>query len=123
RCRAGRGGRRRSRRRASSVRGRPAEGRPSAELLVQVADARLVVRLAGPERPRELVVPVRLVRLALLLEAAAEDVVRVVVVRGELQHRAELGLGLVPALDAEVREAQRLADRRLVRLPALRLLE
>ena len=47
----------------------------------------------------------------------------VVVGRRELEHRAELRLGLVPALDAEVRDAERLADRRLVRLAPLRLLE
>ena len=44
------------------------------------------VGLAGPQRARELVVPVRLVLAALLLEAAAERVVRVVVHRRELEH-------------------------------------
>src|SRR5712691_10440141 len=79
--------------------------------------------LARPERVRELVVPVRLVRLPLLLEAAAERIVRVVVRRRELEHRAEFGLRLLPALDAEVGDAERLADRGLLGLAALRLLE
>ena len=48
---------------------------------------------------------------------------RVVVGRRELEHRAELRLGLLPAVDAEVRDAERLADRRLLGLAALRLLE
>ena len=39
------------------------------------------------------------------------------------EHRAELALGLVVPLDPEVRDAQRLPDGRLVRLPFLRLLE
>jgi hypothetical protein len=49
--------------------------------------------------------------------------VRVVVVRGELEDRSELRRGLVVAADAEVRDPERLADRRLVRLAPLRLLE
>src|SRR5207247_2625451 len=89
----------------------------------QIAYTRLVVGLAGAQRVRELVVAVRLVRLALLLEAAAERVVRVVVGRRQLEHCAELRLGLAPAVDAEVGDAERLADRRLLRLAALRLLE
>ena len=48
---------------------------------------------------------------------------RVVVRRRELEHGAELRLGLAVAPDPEVRDAERLADRRLVRLAALRLLE
>ena len=67
--------------------------------------------------------PVRFVRLALLLEAAAERVVRVVVDRRELEHGAELLLGVLPALEPEVRDPERLANRRLVRLEALRPLE
>src|SRR5205085_644178 len=62
-------------------------------------------------------------RAALLLEAAAERVVRVVVGRREFEHLPELGLRLLPAVDAEVRDPERLADRGLVRLAALRLLE
>ena len=90
---------------------------------IEVADPRRVVGLARPQRAGELVVAVRLGGLALLLQAAAERVVRVVVGRRELEHRAELLLGLVVAADAEVRDAERLADRRLVRLAPLRLLE
>ena len=48
---------------------------------------------------------------------------RVVVGRRQLEHRAELRLGLLPAVDAEVRDAERLADRGLLGLAALRLLE
>ena len=48
---------------------------------------------------------------------------RVVVGRRELEDRPELVGGLVVAADAEVRDPERLADRRLVRLPPLRLLE
>ena len=59
----------------------------------------------------------------LLLQAAAERVVRVVVRRRDVEHRAELGLSLVVAVDAEVRDPERLADRRLVRLAPLRLLQ
>src|SRR6266545_3905169 len=91
--------------------------------LAQIADAGLVVGLARAQRVRELVVPVRLVGLSLLLEAAAECVVGVVVGRRELEHRAELRLRGVPAVDAEVGDAQRLADRRLLGLAALRLLQ
>src|SRR5581483_1249596 len=80
-------------------------------------------RAARPQRARELVLPVRLPLAALLLEAAAERVVRVVVGGRELEQCAELGLRLGPPLDAEVRDPERLADRRLVRLPPLRLFE
>ena len=66
---------------------------------------------------------VRLGLAALLLERAAERVVRVVVGRRELEHGAELGLGLLPAREAEVGDPERLADRRLLRLEPLRLLE
>ena len=53
--------------------------------------------------------PVRLLDATLLLEHAAERVVRVVLGRLELEERAELGLCLVPALEAEVGDAERLA--------------
>src|SRR5207248_6073926 len=79
--------------------------------------------LAGPERARQLVVPVRLRLTAELLEAAAERVVRVVVHGRELEHLAELGLRLRVALDAEVGDPERLTDRGLLRLAPLGLLE
>src|SRR6266404_8442618 len=60
---------------------------------------------------------------ALLLEAAAEGVMGVVVHRIELEHLAELRLRLFPAANAEVRDPQRLSNRRLLRLAPLRLLE
>ena len=47
----------------------------------------------------------------------------VVVRRRELEDGAELRLRLLPALDPEVRDPERLADRRLVGLEPLRLLE
>ena len=93
------------------------------EVPVQVAHARRVRLAARPERARQLVVAIRLVVPALLLERAAEAVVRVVVGRRELEHRAELGLRLLPALDPEVGDPERLADRGLVGLLLLRLLE
>ena len=65
-----------------------------------------VLLRAGPQRARELVVPVRLRGVPLLLEAAAERVVRVVVGRRELEHRPELRRGLVVAADPEVRDAR-----------------
>ena len=73
---------------------------------------------------RELVVPVRLRRAALLLERPAEGVVRVVVGRVELVgNGAELALGLLPACEPEVGDPERLTDRRLLGLEPLRLLE
>src|SRR5438874_1592039 len=66
---------------------------------------------------------VRLRGLPLLLETAAEGVVRVVVRRRDLEHGAELALGLVVAVNAEVGDAERLADRGLVRLALLGLLQ
>src|SRR5439155_17479460 len=72
--------------------------------LVELADACPILLRSGPKRARELVVPVRLDLSPLFLEAAAERVVGVVVDRGELQHLAELGLGLAPAADPEVRD-------------------
>src|SRR4051812_19154620 len=100
---------------------RPA--RSDAVRLRQVADARGVVRVAWTHPARELVVAVRLGVAALLLEAPAERVVRVVVRRRQLEDRTELRLGCVPVADAEVGDAERLADRGLVRLAELRLLE
>src|SRR5215475_9868056 len=91
--------------------------------LVQVADARPVLLRRRLEGARELVVPVRLEVPALLLETTSERVVRVVVDRRELEHLAELLLGFAPAPDPEVRDPECLADRRLVRLTALRLLQ
>src|SRR5215471_3730859 len=91
--------------------------------LVQVADAGAVLLRGGPEGARELVVPVRLDIPPLLLEAAAERVVRVIVDGRQLEQRAELGLGLPPTADPEVRDTEGLADRGLVRLTPLRLLE
>src|SRR5205814_5945286 len=90
---------------------------------VEVADAGLVGRASRPEGAGQLVVAVRLLLAALLLQAAAEGVVRVVVDRGELEHLAELRFGLGVAVDAEVGDPERLADRRLVGLAGLRLLE
>src|SRR5581483_4790407 len=60
---------------------------------------------------------------ALLVQRAAERVVGVVVRRRELEDGAELGLGLAPAADAEIRDPERLPDRGLPRLEPLRLLE
>src|SRR5207248_6243886 len=90
---------------------------------VEVADAGLVGRAPGPEGAGQLVVAVRLLLAALFFQAAAEGVVRVVVDRGELENLAELRLGLLVAVDAEVGDSERLADRRLVGLARLRLLE
>src|SRR2546430_6657563 len=77
----------------------------------------------GPERARQLVVAVGPRILAQLLERTAERVVRVVVSRRDLEHRAELLLRFLVTLDAEIRDPERLADRRLVRLPPLCLLQ
>src|SRR5205085_1117214 len=76
-----------------------------------------------PERAGKLVVTVRLVRVALLLETTPERVVGVVVVRVQLEHRAELRRRLVVPADTEVRDSERLANRRLVGRATLRLLE
>src|SRR5207247_8106953 len=62
-------------------------------------------------------------RLPLLLQAAAESEVRIVVHRLQLEDLAELRLCLGEALDPEVRDAERLADRGLLGLAPLRLLE
>ena len=83
----------------------------------------LVVLPLGAQAVREAVMAGRLAGLPLLLEAAAQREVRVVVDGRDLDRRPELPLGFAEALDAEVGDPERLADRRLVRLPALRLLE
>ena len=88
-----------------------------------VADVGLVAALPGPQRARELVVPLRLGVTPLLVEAAAERVVGVVVHRRDLEHGAELRLRLLPTPQPEVRDAERLADRRLPWLGAAGLLE
>src|SRR5262249_37540190 len=89
---------------------------------VEVPDPRRVLLRARTQRARQLVVAVGLRRMSLLLETAAEGVVRVVVRGRELEHRAELGGGFVVPADAKVGDPERLADRRLVRLAPLRLL-
>src|ERR1700730_4668415 len=66
---------------------------------------------------------VRLVRVALPLETAAGRVGRMVAGRGKLEHGAEFRLGLRPAPDPEVRDPERLADRGLVRLEPICLLQ
>src|SRR5262249_34390761 len=75
------------------------------------------------QRARELVVALGLGLAALLLEAAAERVVAVVVDRGELEELPEFGLGLRIAVDPEVGDPERLADRGLLGLAPLRLLQ
>ena len=84
-------------------------------LAVEVHDSVGVVLAVRVHRARKLVVPVRLCVATLLLERAAERVMGVVVRRRELEQRPELRLGLPPALDPEVGDAERLADRRLGR--------
>src|SRR5215211_4140357 len=76
-----------------------------------------------PEERREAKVADRLVRAALLLEAAPEGVVCVVVHGLEVDDRPELALGLGETPDPVVGDAERLADGRLSRLAPLRLLE
>src|SRR5206468_9731878 len=77
----------------------------------------------GSQRARELVVPLGLGLAPLLLEAAPERVVAVVVGGRELEQLPELALCLHVTVDAEVGDPERLADRGLLRLAALRLLE
>src|SRR5262245_52161348 len=98
---------------------------PEAEVavLVEVEHACLVRLLAGLQRARKLVVAVRLDHLSLLLEAAAERVVGIVVDRRQLERCPELRLCLVVPAEAKIGDAERLADRCLVRRAALRLLE
>src|SRR5262249_5201183 len=112
-----------SRRRESTVPARRVARPLSCVRSIELLDTRLVVLFARPQGVRELVVAVRLVRLALFLEAAAERVVGIVVRRSAFEHRPALRLGLAPAVDAEVRDAEGLADGGLLRLAALRLLE
>jgi hypothetical protein len=81
------------------------------------------VLVLGPQRARQLVVAVRLELLALFLQRPSEPVVGVVVGRRELEHGPEFPLGFVIALDPQVRDPERLADRRLLRLAPLGLLE
>src|SRR5581483_7882476 len=75
--------------------------RSHAAKLVQLADARTVLRRSRPQRARELVVPIRLHVPSLLLEAATQGVVRVLVDRRQLDHLAELLFGLAPSPDPE----------------------
>src|SRR5581483_1360979 len=103
------------------MRARHAGRRPSP---AEVEDARGVRLGARLHRARELVMPVRLARPSELLERAAEGIVRIVVSRGELlDDHAKLALGVLPAREPEVGDAERFADRRLVRLEPLRPLE
>ena len=62
-------------------------------------------------------------RAALLLQAAAEREVRIMVDGPEFEDLAELLLRLGEAPDAEVGDPERLANRRFVGLPAFCLLE
>src|SRR6266498_3702648 len=92
-------------------------------LRVQVADPRRVVPALRTQGARQLVVPVRLGVAPLLLQCPPEPVVGVMVGGRQLEHGAKLLLRLLVALDSEIGDAERLADRRLVRLTPLRLLE
>src|SRR5262249_49712981 len=83
----------------------------------------IVARLPWPQRAGELDVRRRLLLLPLIEKRAAEGVVRELVVRREVDERAELGLGLGPPSDAEVGDPEGLPDRTRARLPPLRLLE
>src|SRR4051794_30418960 len=97
--------------------------RPAASGLLELADPRRVRRRPGLHRACELVVRVRLGVAPLLLERPPEGVVRVVVRGRELEDEPELGLGLLPPLEPEVRDPERLPDRRLLGLEPLCLLE
>src|SRR6266536_4124432 len=90
---------------------------------VQVADPRRIVPALRTQGARQLVVPVRLGVAPLLLQCPPEPVVGVMVGGRQLEHGAKLLLRLLVALDSEIGDAERLADRRLVRLTPLRLLE
>ena len=57
------------------------------------------------------------------IERSCQRAVREWIGRRELDELAELRCCLVPAADAEVRDAERLANRRLLGLATLRLLE
>src|SRR5581483_11556528 len=87
------------------------------------AEVALAARRGGTQGARERVVPPRLPASALLVERAREREVRVVVGRRQLDELAKLCLRLAPAVDAEVGDAERLADRRLLRLAPLGLLQ
>ena len=103
---------RRSTRSAAS----PATGSSSSTL--EVFDPRGVGLGAGPDRARELVVPVRLGRPGLASRGAAERVVRVVVGRFEISSIVRNSPPPPASAEAEVRDPERLADRGLVRLAA-----
>src|SRR5581483_3139018 len=91
---------------------------------LEVEDPRGVRLGSRLHRARQFVVPVRLGRPALVLERTPEGVVRVVVGgRQLLDDRAELALGVLPPREAEVGDAEGLADRCLLGLEPLRLLE
>src|SRR6266508_776225 len=90
---------------------------------IEIEDARRVVLVLRAQRARQLVVAVGLRFLALLLQRAAQRVVRIVICGRKVEHRAKLLLRLLVALDSQIGDAECLADRRLVRLPPLRLLE
>ena len=90
----------------------------------EVADPGGVLLGPGLHRARQLEVAVRLGRPALFLERPAERIVRVVVGGCELlDDRPELALRILPACESEVGDSERLADRRLLGLEPLRLLE
>src|SRR5581483_9137113 len=93
---------------------------PQRPRLLRLADARGVAARARLHEARELVVAVRLGGAALLVEGARERVVGVVVGRRHVDHRPELRLRLLPAAKPEVRDPERLPDRRLLRLEPLR---
>ncbi len=80
-------------------------------------------RRSRPQGPGELDVRRRFPAAPLLDERSREAVVGVLVRRGQIHQRAELGLGLLPATEPEVRNAERLPNRARPRFPALRLLE
>ena len=91
--------------------------------VAQVADARRIVSALRAQRACELVMTVRLRVATLLFERASQPVVRVVIGRRELEHLAELLLRLGVALDPQIRDSERFADRRLLRFAALCLLQ
>src|SRR2546429_9569321 len=66
---------------------------------------------------------VRLQLLPLLLQCTPQRVVGIVVGRRKVEHDPELLLGFFVALKPQVRDSESLADRRLLGLPPLRLLE
>src|SRR3954452_18229323 len=104
------------------MRARRAGQRPSRA--VEVTDPRGVGLRLRLHRAGELVVPVRLVRLALVLERASQRVVRVRAGWREILHdRTALQLGVLPPGKPEVRDAERFPDRGFPRLELLRSLE